>query len=64
MTFDLDLSKYQLGWSDEVEYAFEPVKGLNTGVVEQISWWKGEPEWMRKMRLRSLQTFEKKPMLD
>ena len=54
MTFDLDLSKYQLGWSDEVEYAFEPVKGLNTGVVEQISWWKGEPEWMRKMRLLSL----------
>ena len=63
-SFDLDLSKYQLGWSDEVEYAFEPVKGLNTGVVEQISWWKGEPEWMRKMRLRSLQTFERKPMLD
>ena len=63
-SFDLDLSKYQLGWSDKVEYAFEPVKGLNTGVVEQISWWKGEPEWMRKMRLRSLQTFEKKPMLD
>jgi Fe-S cluster assembly protein SufB len=40
-TFDLDLSKYSLGWSDEVEYAFDPVKGLNQGVVEQISWWKG-----------------------
>ena len=26
-TFDLDLSKYQLGWSDEVEYAFAPKKG-------------------------------------
>ena len=33
-TFDLDLSKYQLGWSDEVEYAFTPEKGLNQGVVE------------------------------
>ena len=27
--FDLDLSKYELGWNDEVEYAFDPVKGLN-----------------------------------
>ncbi|MFM7410425.1 MAG: Fe-S cluster assembly protein SufB, partial [Actinomycetota bacterium] len=61
-TFDLDLSKYQLGWSDSVEYAFAPEKGLNDGVVEQISWWKGEPDWMRKLRLRSLQTFERKPM--
>ena len=61
-TFDLDLSKYQLGWSDEVEYAFDPQKGLNEGVVDQISWWKGEPEWMRKMRLRSFNVFEKKPM--
>ena len=39
-TFDLDLSKYKLGWSDEVEYAFTPRKGLDAGVVEQISWWK------------------------
>ena len=40
MSFDLDLSKYNLGWSDEVEYAFTPEKGLNQGVVDQISWWK------------------------
>ena len=45
-SFDLDLTKYQLGWSDEVEYAFAPAKGINAGVVEQISWWKGEPRWM------------------
>ena len=45
-SFDLDLTKYQLGWSDEVEYAFAPAKGINPGVVEQISWWKGEPKWM------------------
>ena len=61
-TFDLDLSKYQLGWSDNVEYAFQPAKGLDDGVVEQISWWKGEPEWMREMRLRSLKMFDRKPM--
>ena len=28
-SFDLDLTKYQLGWSDEVEYAFAPEKGIN-----------------------------------
>ena len=61
-TLDLDLSKYQLGWSDNVEYAFQPAKGLDDGVVEQISWWKGEPEWMREMRLRSLKMFDRKPM--
>ena len=60
--FDLDLSKYSLGWSDDAEYAFKPEKGLNEQVVEQISWWKGEPKWMRDMRLRSLKTFERKPM--
>ena len=46
-SFDLDLSKYNLGWSDsDVEYAFKPAKGLDQGVVDQISWWKGEPpQW-------------------
>ena len=61
-SFDLDLTKYQLGWSDDVEYAFTPAKGINTGVVDQISWWKGEPRWMTKMRQRSLSLFERKPM--
>ena len=62
--FDLDLSKYELGWNDEVEYAFDPVKGLNQGVVEQISWWKGEPRWMTDFRLRSLSLFDRKPMAE
>ncbi len=64
-SFDLDLSKYDLGWNDEgVEYAFEPEKGINPGVVEQISWWKGEPRWMTDLRLRSLRLFERKPMAE
>ena len=55
-SFDLDLSKYDLGWSDEgVEYAFQPEKGINQGVVDQISWWKGEPRWMTQLRQRALQ---------
>ena len=63
-TFDLDLSKYDLGWSDEVEYAFAPEKGINPGVVEQISWWKGEPRWMTQFRQRAYKLFERKPMAE
>ena len=60
---DLDLGRYKLGWSDDVEYVFKPEKGLNTAVVDDMSWWKGEPEWMRQLRQKSLRTFERKPML-
>jgi Fe-S cluster assembly protein SufB len=64
-SFDLDLSKYNLGWSDDnVEYAFKPAKGLNDGVVDQISWWKGEPKWMSQFRQRSLKMFDRKPMAE
>jgi Fe-S cluster assembly protein SufB len=64
-TFDLDLSKYDLGWSDsDVEYAFKPHKGLNDETVDQISWWKGEPDWMTKLRRRSLNIFDRKPMAE
>ena len=62
-SFDLDLSKYDLGWSDsDVEYAFKPSKGLDQGVVDQISWWKGEPEWMLDLRLKGLRLFGRKPL--
>jgi Fe-S cluster assembly protein SufB len=43
-------------------YAFKSEKGLSRKVVEQISEMKGEPEWMRKFRLRSLDLFEKRPV--
>ena len=50
---DLDLSRYKLGWSDVEEYVFRPEKGLNEAVVRDISWWKGEPDWMTKFRMKS-----------
>jgi Fe-S cluster assembly protein SufB len=59
---DLDLGRYKLGWSDTVDYAFTPKKGLNEDVVREISWWKGEPDWMTNFRLKALRTFERKPM--
>ena len=61
-SFDLDLSRYQLGWADDENYVFRPEKGISANVVDQMSWWKGEPEWMRQARLRSLRMFERKPM--
>ena len=58
----IDLSKYQLGWSDDEDYVFKPKKGLNEDLVREISWMKGEPNWMRDFRVMSLGLFEKMPM--
>ena len=59
---DLDLGRYQLGWSDAEDYVFKPKKGLNESIVREMSEMKGEPEWMRTFRLRALKNFERKPM--
>src|SRR5215210_2936600 len=61
---DLDLGRYKLGWSDVVDYAFTPKKGLSEDVVREISWWKGEPQWMLDYRLKALRHFEKRPMAE
>ncbi|MFV2039025.1 MAG: Fe-S cluster assembly protein SufB, partial [Acidimicrobiales bacterium] len=58
----LDLGKYKLGWSDEEDYVFKPKKGINAALVNEMSWMKGEPDWMRSFRLKSLKHFEKRPM--
>ena len=61
---DLDLGRYKLGWSDAEDYIFKPKKGLNSDIVEEMSWMKGEPDWMRQFRLRALRNFERKPMAE
>ena len=61
-TVDLDLGKYQLGWSDEEDYVFKPRKGLNEELLREISAMKGEPEWMLEFRLKSYQRFLRKPV--
>jgi len=61
---DIDLGRYKLGWSDTQEgYTFKPRKGLSADIVNEMSEMKGEPDWMRKFRLRALAIFERKPML-
>ena len=61
-TTDLDLGRYKLGWSDVEDYIFKPKKGVNADIVREMSWMKGEPDWMRDMRLKALRHFERKPM--
>lgn len=53
---------YKYGFRDPEKYIFKARKGLNREIVEEISWIKQEPEWMRKFRLDSLEIFMKKPM--
>jgi Fe-S cluster assembly protein SufB len=53
---------YRYGFSDPETYVFKSQKGLNRGVVEQISQMKGEPQWMLEYRLKALEHFQKRPM--
>ncbi|MBM3661667.1 MAG: Fe-S cluster assembly protein SufB [Actinobacteria bacterium] len=62
MSVDLDLSKYSLGWSDAEDYVFKPKKGLDEAIVREMSWMKGEPDWMLDFRLKSLRAFDRRPM--
>ncbi|GIV18924.1 MAG: Fe-S cluster assembly protein SufB [Armatimonadota bacterium] len=55
-------TEYQYGFRDEIEYVYKAEKGLNRRVVEMISYFKSEPDWMREFRLRALEIFLKKPM--
>jgi Fe-S cluster assembly protein SufB len=61
-TVDLDLGAYQLGWRDDIEYAFTPRKGLDEDVIREMSAMKKEPEWMLNFRLKAYQRFLRKPM--
>jgi Fe-S cluster assembly protein SufB len=45
------------GLKDPENYVFKTEKGLSTKVVEQISSWKNEPEWMLDFRKKALEHF-------
>ncbi len=53
---------YKYGFHKPENYVFKSKKGLDRGVVEEISWHKNEPEWMRQFRLKSFDVFQKKSM--
>ncbi|MGA1213119.1 MAG: Fe-S cluster assembly protein SufB, partial [Solirubrobacterales bacterium] len=52
----------KFGFHDpETGYAYKAPKGLTREIVEQISEYKDEPQWMRDFRLKSLEHFESRP---
>ena len=50
------------GWHDPERFVFKPRRGLSKEVVEEISWLKSEPDWMRRFRLKAYDRFERKPL--
>ena len=62
-TTELDLGRYKLGWSDvEDYYVFKPKKGISEDIIREMSWMKGEPEWMTDRRLKAFRHFQRRPM--
>ncbi len=59
---DIDLGQYKYGFRDPENYVFKSKKGLNQEIVEEISFMKSEPDWMRDFRLKALEHFQKRPM--
>src|ERR1700760_994708 len=54
--------KEKFGFNDpETGYAYKAPKGLSREVVETISDFKKEPQWMRDFRLKALESFENRP---
>jgi Fe-S cluster assembly protein SufB len=52
----------RFGFHDpETDYAYKAPKGLSREVVESISSYKDEPEWMREFRLKALDHFMQRP---
>jgi Fe-S cluster assembly protein SufB len=54
--------KEKFGFHDpETGYAYKAPKGLSREVVESISEYKSEPQWMRDFRLKALEHFMNRP---
>ena len=55
-----EINKYD--FRNDEHYVFKARKGLDRKIVAEISEMKGEPQWMREFRLKSLDIFNAKPM--
>lgn len=58
---DIDRSLYDFRNEDKDAYRIE--EGLTKEIVEQISSEKHDPEWMREFRLKSLEIYNRTPMV-
>src|ERR671924_300229 len=53
--------KQKYGFFDPENYLFKAPKGLTKRLVEEISEYKNEPQWMREFRLKALDYFLARP---
>ena len=53
---------YEYGFHDPTNYFYTAKPGLRKEVVEEISYQKGEPSWMKDFRLRALGYFDGRPI--
>jgi len=53
---------YPLGFHEPENYAFKSKKGLSHRVIDEISYHKKEPDWMRKFRHDALNIFYQKKL--
>ena len=54
---------YKYGWNDPEATSLNIAqRGLSAEIVAEISRFKGEPEWMTKLRLKAYRHFEARPM--
>src|ERR687887_974561 len=52
----------RFGFHDPENYLYKAPKGLTREIVEKISEFKSEPQWMREFRLKALDHFLARPM--
>src|SRR5438105_12788529 len=45
--------KEKYGFFDPEKFVFKAKRGLTDEIIQEISWMKGEPEWMTKLRLKA-----------
>jgi Fe-S cluster assembly protein SufB len=56
------IGEYKYGFSDPDTFVFKSRRGLDQDVVREISFMKGEPEWMLEFRLKALEHYSKRPI--
>ncbi|MCR4790367.1 MAG: Fe-S cluster assembly protein SufB, partial [Treponemataceae bacterium] len=61
---DIDRSLYDFRYEEKDEDFYKLDQGLSTDIVEQLSVEKKDPEWMKEFRLKSLDIYNKTPMVD
>ncbi|NPA80507.1 MAG: Fe-S cluster assembly protein SufB, partial [Thermotogae bacterium] len=52
---EFDYGRY--GFRDDIEYRYVGRPGLSRELIEEISHIKGEPNWMREIRLKAYEAF-------